>query len=108
MKLEGLRQKLIRSARLHPPSDHVPYAFEQRVLHSLRTLPRPDPALPWVTGLWRAAACALTVTTLLGAFHWRSLQHPVAAADLPADRDLLELAILSDLELAAQDASTAW
>jgi hypothetical protein len=108
MKLEGLRQKLLRSARRHPPSDHVPYAFEQRVLHSLRTLPRPDPSLPWVTGLWRAAACALAVTTLLGAFHWRSLQDPVAAADLPPDRDLLELAVLSDLELATHHDSTAW
>ena len=108
MKLEGLRQKLLCSARRHPPSDHVPYAFEPRVLHALRTLPPPDPTLPWVTGLWRAAACALTITTLLGTFHWHSTRDAVSDSELPADRDLLELAVFSDLELAAHDASTAW
>jgi hypothetical protein len=108
MKLEGLRKKLIRAARQDPPSDHVPYAFEQRVLHSLRNLPAPDPFLPWVSGLWRAAACTTALTLVVGTLHWRNAPGSFATLELPQDRDLLELAVLGDLELVANDSSLPW
>ena len=31
MNLEPLQKKLLAAARAHPPSDRVPYAFEQRI-----------------------------------------------------------------------------
>lgn len=98
MNLEALRQKLVRSASRHPVSDAVPYAFEQRVMHAIRNTPAPDPNLPWVAGLWRAALCALAVALLSGGFHWRELVHEATAAgdDVP-DAELLEVAVLGDL-----------
>src|SRR5262245_13312978 len=32
MNWDSLRDKLVRAARQHPPGDHVPYAFEGRVM----------------------------------------------------------------------------
>ena len=98
MNLEDLRQNLVRSARRHPVSDAVPYAFEQRIMHAIRNAPAPDPFLPWVAGLWRAALCALAIALLSGGFHWRELVNASAAAgdDVP-DAELLEVAVLGDL-----------
>ena len=36
MNINLLQEKLIRAARHHPPSEHVPYAFEQRIMARLR------------------------------------------------------------------------
>jgi hypothetical protein len=98
MNLEVLRQKLVRSARRHPVSDAVPYAFEQRVMHAIRNTPAPDPYLPWVAGLWRAALCALAVALLSSGFHWRELVNdPTATVQEVPDAELLEVAVLGDL-----------
>jgi len=110
MNLEDLRQKLVRSARRHPVSDAVPYAFEQRIMHAIRDAPAQDPFLPWVAGLWRAALCALAVALLSGGFHWRELVNASASAgDGVPDAELLEVAVLGDLpgfEPADPDAPT--
>jgi hypothetical protein len=110
MNLEVLRQKLVRSARRHPVSDAVPYAFEQRIMHAIRNAPAPDPFLPWVAGLWRAALCALAVAVLSGGIHWRELVNPSApAGEGVPDAELLEVAVLGDLpdfESSDPDATT--
>lgn len=97
MKLEGLRQKLIQVARHQPVSDRVPHAFEQRVLHALRSLPPRDPALAWVAGLWRAALCSLAIATVAGGIHLTQPDDPTAPVEAVADADLLEVATLGDL-----------
>jgi hypothetical protein len=61
MNLDQLCKKLIALARLHPPSDHVPYAFEQRVMARLAALPVFDPWTLWGRGLWRAAAPCVAI-----------------------------------------------
>ena len=66
MNLESLRQKLLAAARVNPPSDHVPYAFEQRILARLKEKPALDLAALWARALWRAAAPCVAITLLLG------------------------------------------
>ncbi len=99
MKLEGLRQKLVRAARQQTMSEQVPYAFEQRILHAIRSAPPRDPFLAWVAGLWRAAFCALAIAAATGTWHWGQTNDsaPPIETLVIADADLLEVAVLGDL-----------
>lgn len=71
MNPEDLRRKLIEAARAHPPTDHVPCHFEQRVIAHVRKRPAPDPWSLWGRALWRAATPCLTLT--LGLTVWTLL-----------------------------------
>ena len=68
MNTEELRKKLLAAARSNSPSDHVPLAFEKRVLANLAAKPAADIAALWARALWRAAIPCVAVTVLLGAF----------------------------------------
>lgn len=67
MNLEKLLKKLIAAARLDTPSDHVPYAFENRIMARLLSLKPLDPVAFWSRALWygagACAAIALAVST---------------------------------------------
>jgi len=65
MNLEQLQTKLVAAARSHPPDDHVPYAFEKRILARLAAQPATDVAALWARALWRAAVPCVAVTVLL-------------------------------------------
>ena len=67
MNLEHLQAKLLAAARTNPPDDHVPYAFEKRILAHLATKPATDVAALWARALWRAAVPCVAVTLLLTA-----------------------------------------
>jgi hypothetical protein len=68
MNTEELRKKLLAAARANPPGDHVPLAFEKRILANLAAKPVADLAALWARALWRAAVPCVAVTVLLGAF----------------------------------------
>lgn len=61
MNLEKLQSNLLAAARQCPPNERVPYAFEQRIMSSLASSPRVDPATFWNRMLWRAAVPCLLV-----------------------------------------------
>ncbi len=63
MNLDALQQKLLAAARAHPPSDRVPYAFEQRILARLAAS-AVDTWTLWGQALWRAAATCLVIMLL--------------------------------------------
>ena len=66
MNINLLQEKLIRAARRHPPSEHVPYAFEQRIMARLRSAgPALDRLTLWTRALWRAAIPCVVVTLLI-------------------------------------------
>ena len=88
MNLAELEHKLIAAARSQPPSAHVPYAFEQRILAQMRRRPAPDPRAFWAQAMWRGALSCVAVVLLLGAFSWISPN----ASDL---NDHLEDAVLA-------------
>ena len=72
MNLEQLQQKLLAAARAHPPGDHVPYAFEKRILACLTAKSAPDHWALWARALWRAAAPCVALTLLFGVWAWVS------------------------------------
>ena len=68
MKLESLQKKLLAAAKADVPSDHVPPAFEQRILAQLRAQPAADPAALWAQAMWRAVIPCVVVALLVSAF----------------------------------------
>ena len=67
MNLATLHQKLIAAARANPPSEKVPYAFEQRILAHIRSVPAPDVWGEWAVSLWRSSVpCILVMIALAG------------------------------------------
>ena len=67
MNLIELQKKLIAAARLNPPSDHVPYAFEKRITALIAVRAVADRWAFWTRGLWRAAASCVAVAVVFGA-----------------------------------------
>jgi hypothetical protein len=68
MNMAELQKKLLAAARANPPSDHVPYAFEERIMAQLVAKPAFDIFATWNRTLWRAAAPCVAVTLLLSAW----------------------------------------
>jgi hypothetical protein len=99
MNINLLQEKLLAAARVTPPSDRVPYAFEKRVLAHLVGRPVIDPLTLWVAALWRAALPCLAIMLLL--FGWAAANPkpgeaaPAPAADLGSDLETTLLASVS-------------
>jgi hypothetical protein len=68
MNIAELQKKLMAAARANPPGDHVPYAFEERIMAHLAERPAFDLLSTWNRTLWRAAAPCVAVTLLLSAW----------------------------------------
>ncbi len=72
MDLDNLQDKLIAVARAIPASDHVPFAFEKRIMARLAGRPV-DLLGAWSTALWRAAVSCVAIVVLSGA--WSIFSH---------------------------------
>jgi hypothetical protein len=102
MNLAELQRKLIAAARVHPPDDRVPYAFEKRVMALLRTRPILDNAALWARALWRGAVACLAVMLFLGAL---SLLAPQQS---PPPNDLTQAFENTMLAAVDQDTDYSW
>lgn len=67
MDLNKLRTKLIAAARSETPSDHVPLAFEKRIMANLRQ-PLVDAWSSWSFALWRSAISCVVAMLLVMAW----------------------------------------
>lgn len=75
MDLRNLQAKLLKAARANPPSEAVPYAFEQRIMARLRSARPQDTWAFWSQALWRAAVVCLLVTLVSGVWSvWSGAQ----------------------------------
>jgi hypothetical protein len=66
MKPSDLQTKLIEAARQEPLQDHVPYAFEKRIMARLAGLTPLNPWTLWGRPLWCAALSCVAITLLCG------------------------------------------
>ena len=102
MNLESLRNKLLAAARANPPSDHVPYAFEKRILARLPQSPTLDLGTLWTRMLWRAAAPCVAFALTIGAWsHFGGSAAPAAgesteSIELSPDFETLMLAVVDE------------
>lgn len=110
MKIDPLQQKLIAAARADAPGDHVPYAFEKRIMARLAALPAPDALALWAQALWRAAVPCLAVVTLVGACaffiqrHNNANETSVASANTELSQDFENTLLASVDQPAAEEA----
>jgi hypothetical protein len=95
MKLSELERKLLTAARAHPPSDAVPYAFEQRIMARLGPPPVRDGWADWSQALWRAAAPCVAIAILLGVWSSFTPATETTAADLTQDFEQTVLAAVT-------------
>lgn len=93
MKLDQLNQKLIAAARRNPPSDHVPYAFEKRIMAHLARSPKADTLGFWAQALFRSAIATSAIALLLciGTTYLPTTETPsVTAASAELSQDFQE------------------
>lgn len=101
MQMALLQQKLVKAARRHPPSDHVPYAFEKRIMARLAEVGVPDGWILWSRALWRAAIPCLLLVVFSGLWSSNSMN----AADSVEFSQQLENAVLAELN---QNLENSW
>jgi len=83
MKLAELERKLIAAAKANPPSDHVPYAFEKRIMAQLlQARPLRDHWGQWAGALWRATVPCVAIMLLLSAWSFLAPLGAPSATDL--------------------------
>ena|SRR6185503_20074571 len=100
MNLNELQKKLLGAARKNPPGDHVPYAFEKRIMARLASAPRFDEWTAWVRPLWYGAGVCTAVALFMSVWSF----------ELDADQDLAAY-FSRDIEqtiLAPDDAENLW
>jgi len=85
MNLSELQKKLIAAARLNPPDDRVPYAFEKGITALIAARAGADRWVFWARGLWRAAASCVAVAVVLGALSLFTPATPDSSKDLSQD-----------------------
>jgi hypothetical protein len=100
MKLESLQQKLLAAARAETPSDHVPLAFEKRVLAHLNSSRPIEISALWARALWRAVVPCVAVALLLSAFSLATNPNPESAV---GETDLSQ--VFEQTLLAASDST---
>ena len=98
MNVEELRKKLLAAARANPPGDHVPLAFEKRVLAQLAFKPPVDLAALWARALWQAAVPCVAVTVLFGAFSFMPASTKPIATNEEDLSQTFELSLLASLD----------
>ena len=95
MNVRDLETKLIDAARKEPPNDHVPYAFEKRVMAQIAsTRPLNDWAL-WGPSLWRAALSCVAITFLCGVWSLAVMHNRETAQSFSQDFETTVFASLN-------------
>jgi hypothetical protein len=79
MNLEELQRTLVRAARSRPVNDHVPYAFEKRIMALIRDCKMIDRTALWSGALWKAAGPCVAVMLLLGAWAYFTPASPFSS-----------------------------
>ena len=101
MNLNDLQAKLLAAARRNPPRDHVPYAFEKRVMSRLTPPASANPWVLWGGPLWRGAISCLAITLLCGLWSFAaSRPQPETAGDLAQN---LEAAVFAPMDQHIED-----
>ena len=85
MSLAELQKKLLAAARSHRPDEHVPYAFEQRIMACLAEKPAGDIFAIWNRTLWQAVAPCVAVMLLLGVWTFLAPRDDNSGETLAAD-----------------------
>ena len=93
MKLDQIIEKLLFSAKNDTPSDHVPYAFEKRIMANITEQPQTtDSWLDLGRLLWRAVV-PYTAVAMLAAATWLTIS-PAQNSHVVPSSDIEEVATM--------------
>jgi hypothetical protein len=92
MNENELRAKLIAAAKKNTPGEHVPYAFEKRIMSALAARPAPDVWALWSAPMWRAALSCLAITILCGVWFIAANRHADSAENFSQDFEAMVFA----------------
>ena len=81
MNLDQLQKKLLAAAKVNPPADRVPFAFEKRILANLATPSVADVSALWARALWRAVIPCVAITAVLAALAFVPANNSTATSD---------------------------
>ncbi len=101
MNLSELHDKLVAVAKKNPPGEHVPYAFEKRIMSRLAAVKPLNSWALWGAPLWRAAALCMAITVVCGIWSFASAN---AADSQETFSQALDAAVLAPLSQHAEDA----
>ena len=99
MNIAALQKKLLAAARLNPPGETVPHAFEKRIMARLRACAPVDGWSFWGAALWRAAAPCVAIMLLAGAWNFIDTDSNSAGDSLSV---ALENTVLAPLDIAGE------
>jgi hypothetical protein len=99
-----LAQKLIAAAKLNPPRDQVPYAFERRIMARIKASPRLDDWAQWAAALWRGAVPCVAITMMLSAWSFFASNSTLPSSDLSQEIENTVLAAVDQEPVA----DSAW
>jgi hypothetical protein len=102
MNLSKLHDKLIAVAKKNPPGDHVPYAFEKRIMSRLAAGAPPSPWALWGGPLWRGAVSCVAITVLCGVWTLAVNRHAEPTQESFAQS--LDAAVFAPISQHAEDA----
>ena len=105
MDIDRLQTELLRAARADRPSDHVPLAFERRVMARLAERIRRDPWSEWTAAFWRAAMSGGAIALLAVAVN---LATPGAVNDVAEDPELFAVADSAPAAAADEPVQDLW
>jgi hypothetical protein len=91
MNLDDLEKKIWSAARMHRPSEAVPYAFEKGIMARIRGLSAGDPWIEWGRALWKAVTPCVVLMLLLSFWSFRQvpIQHGTESFAAEFDQSLL-------------------
>ncbi len=98
MNIDELQAKLIAAARVLPTSDHVPYAFEKRVMARLAAAAPIDAWAIWSRLLWRAAAPCVGIMVIMSVWTMMASRSTAPSDTLAADLERTVWGPLGSLE----------
>ena len=99
MDLEKLQQKLMAVAKVFPPSEHVPYAFEKRIMARLAAPLKVDEWALCGRWLWRAVTPCMSIMAALGVWVLTTMQPEPESQNL---EQAIENTLLSSDDVAGE------
>ena len=93
MNTDILLKKLMTAAKKNRPSEHVPYAFEKRIMAHIAEMPVYDSIAVWSKMLWRAVAPCIIIMIMACLWALATSQYKV---NIDNPSEAFELVVLSD------------
>jgi hypothetical protein len=100
MKSEALLSRLLAAARLHPPDESVPYAFEKRIMARLSRPLGVEASAWWNRLLWRAAVPCVGLMFMASVWTFMASNGTAANEELAAELESAVFAPVDTLEVA--------